>query len=201
MQKNIKFHDIQQNTDEWFSIRLGKFTASKCKDLFASKTTATYNNLINCVAFERVTGERPEFFKSDYMLRGNELESDAISEYQKLHFVKCHNGGFFEYNEWVGASPDALVGTDGLVQVKCPSYSTHIDVILTNNAPSEYVKQVQFEMMCTDRVWCDLFFFHPNLKPVIIRVNRDEAFIELIKNELETAIKKEELIIEKIKLP
>lgn len=198
MTKNIVFHDIQQGTEEWHNLRLGKFTASKCKDLLSNKTTAAYRNLIHGKAFERVTGEKPEDFKSDWMQRGTELEPEAIEYYELKFFTKCHNGGFFEYNEWVGASPDALVGKDGLVQVKCPSYSVFIDAILTGKVPDEYFKQVQFEMLCADRRWCDLFFYHPKLKPVIHRIERDEAVISQIEKELETAIESVKSIIPKI---
>lgn len=198
MQKNIIFHDVVQNSDGWFNLRLGKFTASKCKDLLSSKSTAAYSNLINQIVFERLTGERPESFKSDWMLRGSELEPIAIEQYELSTFNKTHNGGFFELNEWVGASPDGIIGNEGQLQVKCPSYSTHIDYLYKGIIPSDYYNQVQFEMMCTGRNWCDLFFFHPKLKVKIHRINRNEETIKTIESQLEIAIEKVKEIISKI---
>ena len=74
-------HEVEQGTQEWLDVRMGKFTASTFKDLFAKETTAAYEKAIYSVVFEKLTNKSPESFKSDYMQRGNELEADARQKY------------------------------------------------------------------------------------------------------------------------
>lgn len=184
----MKFHDIQQGTDEWFNLRKGKLTASRFADLFASKTTAAYNKVILQCVYERLTNERPDDFKSAYMERGNEMEYHAVELYQEMTFKRIKNGGFFEFTEWIGASPDGLIDDDGLLQIKSPAWNTHLDYLINKKIPKEYETQVQGEMLCTGRKYCDLMFFHPNLKPVIHRIERNENIIADILNKCDEAV-------------
>jgi putative phage-type endonuclease len=195
----MKYFDINQNSEEWMALRLGKFTASSFGDLFATKTTAQYRKAIRKVAFERLTGESPESFKSEYMDRGHELEPFAREAYENYSFNTIQNGGFFEYNEWIGASPDGLVDDDGQIEIKCPAYNTFIDYIISKKLPTEYVYQVQGQLMVTGRQWCDFVAFHPKLPLVIVRVLPDPVIIKSIETALDVAIKEVESIITNIK--
>ena len=195
----MKHHDIEQNTEEWLTLRLGKFTASTFSDLFMKKETAGYRKAIRKVAFERLTGESPESFKNEWMDRGHELEPMAREAYELHTFNVVDNGGFFEYSEWVGASPDGLIGDEGILEIKSPAYSTLIDYILTNRLPSEYTYQVQGQLYVTKRKWCDFVAYHPKLPLVLIRVEPDPIIQEQIKTALDIAIKEASEIIEKIK--
>ena len=195
----MKYYDIEQNTEEWLSLRLGKFTASTFSDLFMKKETAGYRKAIRKVAFEKLTGESPESFRNEWMDRGHELEPMAKEAYELLTFNTVQNGGFFELDEWTGASPDGLIGEDGILEIKSPAYSTMIDCILTNRLPSEYVYQGQGQLFVTGRQWCDFVSYHQKLPLVLIRVDPDPVIHEQLRIALDTAIKEASEIIEKIK--
>jgi hypothetical protein len=191
-------HNVEQNTPEWDALRLGKFTASSFKDLFAAKTTATYNNLIKRVAFERLTGESPENFTNDYMQRGHELEPFARIAYEEYTFTAVTNGGFFELDEWTGCSPDGVTG-NGIIEIKCPSYATMIDYLCDPKLPSIYVQQVQGQLWITGALWCDFVAYHPKLPFICIRIERDEKMIKAIADKVAEAVKEAKEIIEKVK--
>ena len=193
----MTFFDIEQGSDEWFAMRKGKFTASTFKDLFAAKTTKAYEKVIYQVVFERLTGESPENFTNEWMERGKELESEAIEKYEIMTFSKVKPGGFAELNEWVGCSPDGWV-EDGLIEVKCPAFNTMINYLLDKKLPKIYEKQVQGQLYVTGAEWCDFMCYHPKLKPLIIRIERDEVIISEIKAKLEESIEKAKSIIKQL---
>ncbi len=188
-------HDIIQNTPEWLAVRAGKFTASMFADLFAKESTKTYQNAINKVVYERLTGESPESFSNEWTERGHELEPVAIEAYELLTFNKVTRVGFIEYNEWIGCSPDGLIGEKGMFQAKCPKFSTLIDYYITDKIPADYYTQMQGELFVSGREFNEFYVFHPKLKPILKRVNRDEKHILEIRAKLETAI---ELVNERI---
>lgn len=194
----MKQHKVEQNTPEWMELRRGKFTASSFADLFTKETTAAYQKAIYRVVFERLTGEQPELFSNEYMQRGHELEPFAVKSYEMETFQTVEPGGFFELNEWIGASPDGLVGSDGLLEIKCPAYNTMIEYLLKGKLPSQYKWQVQGQLYVTGRKWVDFMSYHPKLKPLIIRVDRDEDMIKDLEAILEQSITKVETIINKI---
>lgn len=191
-------HQVQQNTEEWMKLRSGKFTASMFKDLFAGSTTITRQKAIYKVAFERVTGEQPESFKNEYMERGHELEPLACDLYEMETFNTTEEPGFFELNEWVGASPDRLIEDDGLLEIKSPAYNTMINYLLNPKLPTIYEKQVHGQMWVAQRNWCDFMCYHPKLKPIIIRVERDDAIIGEIQSVVAHAIQETKQIIKQI---
>ena len=194
----MKHHKVEQNTDEWMELRQGKFTASSFKDLFMSKTTAGYQKAIYKVVYERLTGEQPESFSNEYMERGHELEPLARKVYEVETFNTVEEAGFFELSEWVGASPDGLVDDDGIVEIKCPAFNTMIGYLVDPKLPSQYKHQVHGQLLVTGRKWCDFMCYHPKLKPIIIRIERDEAFIKEIEDKLNESIREVETIINKI---
>ena len=191
-------HLVDQNTDEWMDLRKGKFTASGFKDLFATKTTAAYQKAIYRVVYERLTGEQPESFSNEYMKRGHELEPLARECYEKETFNEILDPGFFEFNEWIGASPDGLIGSDGMVEIKCPAFNTMINYMLTQNLPSIYKWQVYGQLYVTGRKWCDFMAYHPKLKPVIIRIERNNSIIDDLELKLIESIEHAENIIKQI---
>lgn len=195
----MKHHLIEQNTEEWLDLRLGKFTASSFKNLFADKKTATYNNEIYRVAYEQVTGKISESYSNKDMERGHELEPFARKEYELQTFNDVSNGGFFELNKFVGCSPDGLIGDYGMIEIKCPKYSTMIKYILEPKLPSEYKWQVYGQLWITKRKWNDFFAYDPQLKPVIIRVYPDEEIFNQLETEINIAINQVKSIIKRIK--
>jgi len=192
------YYNIEQGTEEWHKIRLGKFTASNFSTLFMKKTTKGYQNLINQIVYERLTNEIPESFSNGWMERGLELEPAAIENYELETFNKVHPVGFVELNPWIGASPDGLIGTDGQVQIKCPKYSTLIEYLLNDKIPNEYYIQMQGELMVTERKWNDFYVYHPNLKPLLIRVHPDLEMFQAINKELIEAISEVQKRIERL---
>jgi putative phage-type endonuclease len=192
------FHDTQQNSEEWFNLRLGRFTASTFKDLFLSKTTKGFEKAIYQTVYERLTGESPESFTSDYMDRGHELEPLAKELYEQETFNTVLNGGFFELGEWIGASPDGLISENGIIEIKCPAYNTMINYLLTKKLPSIYKWQVHGQLYVTGRAYCDFMAYHPKLKPLIIRIERDENLIKELEEKLLESIELAKSIIQKL---
>lgn len=193
------YYDIEQNSQEWFDLRKAKFTASTFKNLFMATTTQGYQDTIYQVAYERLTNESPEGFSNDWMKRGVELEPEAREWYELDSYNKVHNGGFFEYNDWIGASPDGLVGEDGLIEIKCPKYSTMMDYLIKKELPKTYYYQVHGQLLITNRKWCDFIAYHPSLPKFVLRVERDKSVDKEILEKLFKAIKEVEVIINKLK--
>ena len=186
----MKHHKIEQNTEDWMNLRMGKFTASSFKDLFMKETTVGYQNAINKVVFERLTGEQPESFSNEWMERGHELEPLAVDAYEMQTFNDVEGGGFFETSDFIGASPDGLIGEDGLLEIKCPSYSVMISYLLTGKLPNIYKWQVYGQLFVSERKWCDFVAFHPNLPLFVLRIERDEKLISELKETLSNSVEK-----------
>ena len=192
------YHNIEQGTPEWFEIRRGKFTASVFSNLFMNETTAGYQNTIYQVVYERLTNEIPESFSNDWMERGKELEPEARERYELETFNKVHEVGFIEHSEFIGCSPDGLISEDGLVEIKCPKFTTMIGYLLDKKLPSIYEWQIQGQLYVSDRKWCDFFAYHPKLNPLIITVKRDEKKIDELKEKLIDSTLKVKQILERL---
>jgi putative phage-type endonuclease len=177
---------IEQGTPEWFAQRLGKVTASRVADIMAKTKTgvaASRGNYLAQLVAERLTGQAADTFKSGAMQHGTETEPMARMVYeaetgQIVTEVAMINHPTIEMS---GASPDGLVGEDGLVEIKCPNTSTHIATLMADKASSQYIPQMQWQMACTGRAWCDFVSFDPrmpeDMQLLIKRVPRDEALI------------------------
>jgi hypothetical protein len=196
-------YDIEQNSEEWNALRLGKFTASTFADLFMAKTTAGYKNAIIKVAFERVTGESEENYSNKWMQRGHEKEPFAVENYELFSFNTCENAGFYEYDEFTGASPDRkIVGLNGGCEFKCPSFQVYNEYLETNRLPKNYYWQVIGQLLCTGWDFIDYMpFSSPKLKQLLIRVERADHLeaIEQLKTKLAECIEEVKILIERIK--
>ena len=186
--------EILQRTPEWFELRLGKVTASRIGDLMA-KTRSGYSasraNYMAELAIQRLTGSTVEQgFTSPAMLWGTEQESNARNAYSFFTDNEVNEIAFINHPtiEQAGASPDGLVGDDGLVEIKCPNSATHLDTLLTGKINNKYLLQMQWQMACSGRKWCDFVSFDPrfpeDLKIFIKRVNRDDELIAEITEEV-----------------
>jgi len=195
----MKYHNIDQNSEEWFALRLGKFTTSTFKNLFSKETTIGYQKEINRVVFEVLTGKQPESFTNDYMQRGSELEPLAREAYEAEKLEIVQNGGFWEFDEWTGSSPDGLIGDDGVLEIKCPAFNTMIEYLTKQRLPSEYFYQVHGQMFVTGRQWCDFVAYHPDLPIFIKRIEASEEVNQQIREALDKAIKQVQMKIDKIK--
>tara|TARA_R100001244_G_scaffold121574_2_gene91196 strand:+ start:816 stop:1418 length:603 start_codon:yes stop_codon:yes gene_type:complete len=200
MQNKMIIHDVEQGTEAWFNLRLGKFSGSNFGKLFMSKTTAGYNDLINEVAFKLLTGKQPEGdFASFWMERGTELEPFARKQYEAYNGVSVEQVGFCTLSDSVGCSPDGLIGTDGMLEIKCPKWSTLINLKLKPKIEKGYFYQIHGSLWVTGRQWCDYFVYHPDLEPYQERIERDETVIESIKKEVDLAIIEVNKRLEKIR--
>ena len=185
---------MEQRTDDWFNERLGKVTASAVAKVMAKlksgASSADRSNYHAQLVTERLTGRPTESFQSAAMLRGIELEPQARAMYSFATGHEVTELAFAPHPtiEMAGASPDGLCGEIGLVEIKCCEAKRHIEM-LNGDAPEDrYIKQVQFQMACTGRQWCDLAYFNPDLPEemqlVVIHVDRDPAAIEEMEAEI-----------------
>jgi putative phage-type endonuclease len=184
---------MDQGTEEWFTIRIGKVTASRVADVIAKTKTgysASRDNYMAQLVCERLTGQKGESFTNAAMQHGTETEPLARAAYEALHDVLVDEVGFVPHPtiEMAGASPDGMVGDDGLIEIKCPNTATHIETLLSQSVPGKYNTQMQFQMACTGRKWCDFVSFDnrlpEELQLFVTRVPRDEVFIRLIEAEI-----------------
>jgi putative phage-type endonuclease len=195
----IVHSEIIQGTPEWDALRCGRFTASTFGDLFMKESTNGYQNAINKVVFERMSGESPESFTSQFMERGTALEPLARQSYELTTFNKIQQVGFIEHDEWIGGSPDGLIGKDGTLEMKCPKWNTLIGYLLNDEIPKEYAYQMQGNLFVSERLWCDFWVWHPKFQPMLRRVERDEKMITEIQEKLKVAIKEAEQRIKLLK--
>lgn len=177
---------IEQGSPEWFAQRLGKVTASRVADIMAKTKTgvsASRGNYLAQLVAERLTGQATDTFKSGAMQHGTETEPMARMAYETETGQMVTEVAMITHPtiEMAGASPDGLVGEDGLVEIKCPNTSTHIATLLADKVPSGYMAQMQWQMACTGRAWCDFVSFDPrmpeDMQLFIKRVPRDESLI------------------------
>ena len=178
---------FDQGTDGWLLERAGKVTASALSNVMMAKTTAGYQNYMAQLICERLTGEPVETFKSAAMEHGNETEPQARAFYELETGNEVVECGFIQHVpiEGSGASPDGLVGELGLVEIKCPQPAKHIKNLMGGNIDKAYMLQMQWQMECTGREWCDFVSFNPtfpaHLQLHITRVERDAEMQEEIK--------------------
>jgi len=158
---------MQQRDTEWFALRAGKFTGSRFKDLMARTKTGpstSRNNLIATLAVERITGTCMETYQNFAMLRGIELEPVARAAYEDHFMLSVEEVAFIQHPryDFVGCSPDGLVGDDGMLEIKCPNASDkHLQAILNNAHATEYTWQLQGNMWVAERGWIDAFSYDP----------------------------------------
>ena len=184
---------MDQGSEEWFTIRIGKVTASRVADVIAKTKTgysASRDNYMAQLVCERLTGQKGESFTNAAMQHGTDTEPLARAAYEAFKDVLVDEVGFVPHPtiKMAGASPDGLVGEDGLLEIKCPNTATHIETLLSESVPGKYFTQMQFQLSCTGRQWCDFVSFDnrlpEELQLFVKRVPRDEVFIRLIEAEI-----------------
>jgi putative phage-type endonuclease len=180
---------MEQRSSEWFAIRCGKATASRIADITARTKTgygASRANYRAQLIAERLTGVPADSFSNAAMQWGVDHESEAREVYCQHQLCAVTEIAFVEHPviAMSGASPDGLIGDDGMVELKCPNTATHIETLLGGGFADKYVKQALWQMACTGRTWCDLASYDPRLPETmrlfIQRVPRDaDAIAEL----------------------
>ncbi len=177
---------IEQRSPEWFAARLGKVTASRVADVIIkikSGWGASRANYMAELVAERLTGNTAESYTNAAMLWGTEKEPDARAAYEFRTDATVDLVGFVDHPKilMTGASPDGLIGKDGLIEIKCPNTATHIDTLLCQAVPGKYITQIQWQLACTNRLWCDFVSFDPrmpeSMRLFITRIERDDQTI------------------------
>ena len=190
----------EQGTESWFADRLGKVTASRLADVLAKTKTgysASRTNYMTQLVLERITQTKAESYSNAAMQWGTEQEPFARAAYETHTGQMVEEVGFMPHPEIAmsGASPDGLVGDAGMVEIKCPSSSTALEVWLThsqggNPVDAKYYAQMQWQMRCADRAWCDYVVFDPRM-PVkaqlfVVRVDRNAEWLKIAEAEVTT---------------
>ena len=183
---------MEQRTPEWFAKRLGLVTASRIADVMAKTKTgasASRSGYMAQLVTERLTGAPTEGFQSAAMEWGIEQEPHARAAYEAREGVLVDEVDFVRHPLLeAGASPDGLVGEDGCIEIKCPNTATMLEYIEDRSVPRKYLLQMQWQMACTGRNWCDFVAFDPrlpeHLQLLVIRVPRDEGVIAEIAGEV-----------------
>jgi putative phage-type endonuclease len=183
---------MEQRTDEWFTARLGKVTASRVADVVAKTKTrysASRENYMADLIVERLTGQKASSFSNAAMEWGTEQEPNARAAYSARTGELVEEVGFIDHPAipMSGASPDGLVG-EGCVEYKAPNTATHLEYLLAGKPPERYVTQMQWQMACAGRPWCDFVSYDPRLPErlqlLVVRVPRDDDYIKMLEQEV-----------------
>lgn len=193
---------MEQRTPEWFAARLGHVTASGMANVNATiksgEAAARTNYRIKLIT-ERLTGQAEETFTSPAMAHGTEQEPIARIVYEAFRDVSVQECGFIQHKtiKWFGASPDGLIGDDGLIEIKCPNTSTHLQYWMANKVPEKYKDQMLAQLACTGRAWCDFVSFDNRMPadmalfvvrftPTLEEIKQTEASVVKFLSEIET---------------
>lgn len=184
---------MEQRSPEWFAARCGKVTASRIADLMAKTKTgwgASRKNYMAELIAERLTGVTAQSYTNAAMQWGTDTEPQARAAYEFFRDEVVEEVALVDHPKiaMTSASPDGLVGDNGMLEIKCPNTATHIDTLLTKKIPGKYILQMQWQMTCADRQWCDYASFDPrmpeHLRLFVDRVHRDSKKIA----EIEAAV-------------
>jgi putative phage-type endonuclease len=182
-----------QGSEEWLAARVGKVGASRIADIVARTKTGYAASRANYAAeliAERLTGKKTENYTNAAMQWGTDNEPKARAMYEFMHNASVTEVGIVLHPTILNAqaSPDGLVGDDGLIEIKCPLTATHIATLRGGEIDGRYVKQMQWQMACTGRAWCDFCSFDPRLPAEmqihVRRVNRDPVGIADLEKEV-----------------
>ncbi|WP_208442486.1 lambda exonuclease family protein [Bartonella raoultii] len=202
---------MEQRSAEWFQARLGKVTASNIYNIL-SKTakgtpTSKYEDYKIKLITERLTEEISQSYITPAMQWGIKHEEEALKEYAFIYDTEVIKCGFIQHPtiEMAGASPDGFVGEDGLIEIKCPQSPNHVRFFIDDTIKPEYTAQMQFQIACTGRKWCDFISYDPrftgdksHLRMKIKRIHRDDKHIEQINQAVESFLTEIEQEIQRI---
>lgn len=188
--------ELVQGTQEWLNARAGSLGASRVAEVIAKTKTgwgASRANVMADLIVERLTGAPvADKFVNAAMVWGTEVEPQARAAYEFYKDVSVQQVGIVRHPSIAGthASPDGLVGDDGLIEIKSPQTANHIETLVGRSIPAKYITQMMWQMACTGRRFCDFVSFDPRMpEPMQFycqRVERDDAVIEELEKEVIT---------------
>lgn len=178
---NVEIYNVEQGSNAWHELRIGRITGSRFSDLMAGESTATYKGLIYEMIGQILSETTEESYSNQYMERGKELEPEARQFYEEQNDLIVEEVGFVTnldiYPEYIGVSPDGVIDK-GLLEIKCPIMKTHIGYLESGKLPSAYKWQVQGQLLITGQEFCDFMSYYPGIKPFIITVEPDKEMHE-----------------------
>jgi putative phage-type endonuclease len=200
---------LEQRSEEWFDARKGKVTASRIGDILKTLRNgawaASRRNYSAQLVTERLTGKSHErFYTNEYMDWGKDQEPAAKEAYAKATGYEIKDVGFVDHPVLgdAGASPDGLVGDEGLIEIKCLIPANHLELLLTEEIPERYWLQMMWQMACTGRQWCDFVSFDPsqkeNMQLFIKRVHRDNKVINKLENDIKEFLDEVHVTVERL---
>ena len=198
---------IIQRSPEWFAARCGSLGASQLADALAKTKSgwgASRANLRAKLVVERLTGQQEESFTSAAMQWGVDKEEEARIAYSFLTGRNVVEVGLYKHPTIIGshASPDGLVDDDGCLEIKCPNSATHIETLKSNQVAHKYLLQMQWQMACADRQWCDFVSFDPRMPDHLMlyvqRVERDNDMLAILEAEVSTFLSEVEADVKKL---
>jgi putative phage-type endonuclease len=181
----------EQGSPEWLASRLGRPSASMFSNLITTsgKPSSSAKKYIAEMVAERLTGRSKPFYTNEHMERGNFLEPEAREAYEFITDLEVVETGFILHDsEEFGCSPDGLVANDGGLEIKCPSDGVHAGYLIDGKVPTKYYQQVQGCMWVTGRDWWDFMSYHPEMPHLLVRMERNEEFIEAMATEVNKAV-------------
>lgn len=198
----LEIIDCAQNSPEWYAARLGIPTASRFKDVIAKGQGLTRRKYLYTLAGERLTGEPAESYSNEAMERGHALEAEARERYAFQRDAEPQLVGFMRRKvgeHWIGASPDALLGEDGLLEIKTKAPHLQLECLDGGRLPPDHVAQVQGQLWVSGRQWADFVSYWPKLPLFVIRVERDDAYIATLSAEVMAFCDELEAIVNRYK--
>ncbi len=197
----MKIIDCIQGEPEWFEAKLGIPSASNFSKIVTCKgdRSKMATKYLYQLAGEKVAGQAEEGYENAAMRRGKELEPEARELYELVTGETVDQVGFCMREDVLcGASPDGCIGKDGLVEIKCPTMAVHVGYLVGGTLPKDYLQQVQGQLYVTGRKWVDFVSYYPGIKPFIIRVRRDEAFLVALDSVLKGIVKELGAVVKQI---
>lgn len=188
-----------QGSEEWWEARLGYVTASNFHKVLNKRTGRGL--YMRKIAAEKLTGCWEESYKNEIMEYGSETEQAARLFYEQANDCTIEQIGFVKRDDWIGGSPDGFIGKAGIIEIKCPLASTHIENILSGKMPTLHIPQVQGLLWITERKWCDFVSFDPKVvsKPMFcIRVELDTEYFKKLAGEVGVFVNELKEMINKI---
>lgn len=199
-QSSIQIFDCEQGTPEWFECRLGIPTASMFSAIMAGGEGDTRKTYMYKLLGERLTGELQDSINTKHMERGKIMEDEARNVYAVITDLDPKKIGFVRNGD-KGCSPDSIIDTNGLLEIKTKLPHLQIPVLLNEHSlPSEHKAQVMGQIWVTEREWCDFVSYCPNLPPFIHRCYRDEAYIKLLSDRMDKFLDELDQLEHKLRL-
>lgn len=202
-----RVREVNQGSDEWLLARCGSIGASSISDLLATSRSgeaASRANLRARLVVERLTGRPAETYSNAAMEWGITTEPEARAAYEAETGALVSEVGLVAHPAipWSHASPDGLVGDDGLLEIKCPKSATHLATLTARKAPARHIPQMLWQMACTGRTWCDFASYDPrmpeHLRLFVVRAHRDEDRIAHMEAEVRKLLEEVEEMIQEL---